>query len=185
MSDQNNLDGPPPTAEERAAMARELDKVAPTPAEKFRLMLGQQPTPRMDAAFRECGKTPRMNWQASQCYNEGCKLERELAEAREEGEEQARLLGMSGEREAGLLAEIDRLKRELAEAREEIDEWFAVHNEMVEQRNLLAEALRACLPIIGKPGCPAEWILADDDMLDKAWRNGQSALAALKGGTDE
>jgi hypothetical protein len=39
-------------------------------------------TPRMDAAFRKCGKTPRMNWQASQCYEEGCKLERELASER-------------------------------------------------------------------------------------------------------
>jgi hypothetical protein len=36
----------------------------------------------MDAAFRKCGKTPRMNWQASQCYEEGCKLERELASER-------------------------------------------------------------------------------------------------------
>jgi hypothetical protein len=33
MSDPNNLEGDPPTVEERAAMARELDAVAPTPGE--------------------------------------------------------------------------------------------------------------------------------------------------------
>lgn len=41
-------------------------------------------------------------------------LERELAAAHEECEEQARLLGMSAEREAGLLAKIERLERQLA-----------------------------------------------------------------------
>ena len=37
--DPNNLEGPPRTREEMAADARELDAVAPTPAEKFALML--------------------------------------------------------------------------------------------------------------------------------------------------
>jgi len=41
--DPNNLEGPPPTREERAAMARELDEVAPTPMDKFRLMFGFPP----------------------------------------------------------------------------------------------------------------------------------------------
>ena len=41
-------------------------------------------------------------------------LERELTAALAEGLEQARLLGKSGEREAGLLARIEALKRELA-----------------------------------------------------------------------
>jgi hypothetical protein len=37
----------------------------------------------MDAAFKQLtSTTPRMNWQLDQCYREGCKLERELAEAR-------------------------------------------------------------------------------------------------------
>lgn len=36
--DPENLEGPPRTREERAADARELDAVAPTPAEKFALM---------------------------------------------------------------------------------------------------------------------------------------------------
>jgi len=179
MSDPNNLEGPPPTPEERAAMARELDRVAPTPGDKFALMLGQRPTPRTDAFYGCPPPSSGKQWQtkgtmeelyfarqlerelaealetlsmainsanARQAETEHARqrptprtdevrhvpcnfamepsaegewvpaddmqlVERELAEAREEGEEQARLLGMSGEREAGLLAEIDRLKR--------------------------------------------------------------------------
>jgi predicted RNase H-like nuclease (RuvC/YqgF family) len=39
----------------------------------------------MDSAFKQLtSTTPRMNWQLDQCYREGCKLERELAEAREQ-----------------------------------------------------------------------------------------------------
>jgi phage gp29-like protein len=42
-------------------------------------------TPRMDAAFKELtSTTPRMNWRLDQCYQEGCKLERELAAVIEE-----------------------------------------------------------------------------------------------------
>jgi len=52
MSDPNNLEGDSPTPEERAAMARELDRIAPTPGDKFRLMFGQRPTPRTDAAYK-------------------------------------------------------------------------------------------------------------------------------------
>ena len=38
-------------------------------------------TPRMDSAFNQpTSTTPRMNWQLDQCYREGCKLERNLAE---------------------------------------------------------------------------------------------------------
>lgn len=36
----NNLEGPPRTPEEMAQNARELDAVAPTPADKFALMFG-------------------------------------------------------------------------------------------------------------------------------------------------
>jgi chromosome segregation ATPase len=36
----------------------------------------------MDSAFNQpTSTTPRRNWQLDQCYREGCKLERELAEA--------------------------------------------------------------------------------------------------------
>ena len=39
-------------------------------------------TPLMDSAFNQpTSTTPRMNWQLDQCYREGCKFERNLAEA--------------------------------------------------------------------------------------------------------
>jgi len=47
-------------------------------------------------------------------------LERELAAARAESEEQARLLGMSAERECDLRGRLERLERELAAARAEV-----------------------------------------------------------------
>ena len=174
MSAPNNLEGAPPTTEERAAMARELDAVAPTPGDKFRLMLGQRPTPRTDAAANES---------IVKVYETSKQLERELAEAREEGEEQARLLGMSGEREAGLLAEIDRLKRERNQARgllkyankgaERNAEALRISSEKLNeargQKWRLAEACRWAQRELGKHTRPSP--------IDKA-------LAALKGGTD-
>jgi hypothetical protein len=90
MSEPNNLEGPPPTPEERASMARELDAVAPTPADKFRLMLGQRPTPRTDKAEYQVrlGRHRRMV-----VYPDFArKLERELAEAREQRDRMAREL---------------------------------------------------------------------------------------------
>ena len=42
--DANNLEGAR-TREELAENFRELDRVAPTPADKFRLMFGQPPLP--------------------------------------------------------------------------------------------------------------------------------------------
>ncbi len=108
--------------------------------------MSDRPTPRMDAVRFRVGESD--HWAVHEVYAK--QLERELAEAMEEGEEQARLLGMSGEREAGLLAEIDRLKRELAEAREEIDECFAVFQfatecagDMRKQRDEAKEALQS------------------------------------------
>ena len=41
--DPNNLEGQPRTREELAENFRELDRTAPTPADKFRLMFGQPP----------------------------------------------------------------------------------------------------------------------------------------------
>jgi chromosome segregation ATPase len=178
--------------------------------------MSDRPTPRTDALKAEYLKSTPVPWTAlmtcgtlerelAEAYEEHGELHkvatdlnarlrvvaRELAEAREEGEEQARLLGMSGEREAGLLAEIDRLKRELAEAREEIDEWFAVFQfaskcagDMRKQRDRLATVLRDIKnraldetvrlhPDADAKGCV-------DDCLEWA----ESALTELKGGTD-
>ena len=204
----DNLEGPPPTPEERAAMARELDAVAPTPGDKFALMRGQRPTPRTDAFYGCPPPSSGKQWQTKGTMEElyfARQLERELAEAletlsmainsanarqaeteharrrlaeaREEGEEQARLLGMSGEREAGLLAEIDRLKRELAETvacmrLAEAATIRALHerNEARGQKWRLAEACRWAQRELGKHTRPSP--------IDKA-------LDSLKGGSDE
>jgi len=48
------------------------------------------------------------------------RLRRELAAARAENEEQARLLGMSGERECDLRGRLERLERELDSAKERL-----------------------------------------------------------------
>jgi len=123
----DNLEGPPPTAEERAAMARELDRVAPTPGDKFALMLGR-PTPRTDKAEYQVrlGRHRRMV-----VYPDFArKLERELAEAQDDLEETRQAMkdpelveiGMIG----GNVAIPDRPEfdwvRKLAEARETIGE---------------------------------------------------------------
>jgi hypothetical protein len=190
MSASNNLEGPPPTPEERAAMARELRRVAPTPGDRFRLMFGQRPTPRTDASRVFVNMTPDPNATPAEFVDAAtCEaLERELAEAREEGEEQARLLGMSGEREAGLLAEVDRLKRELAEAREEIDEWFAVFQfaskcagDMRKQRDRLA----ACLDHLREKDWFREGVTGREVVCGLDPDKVREALAALKGGTND
>ena len=121
-----------------------------------------RPTPRTDAVNCEDGLLIESRYDKMHDLAED--LERELAEAREEGEEQARLLGMSGEREAGLLAEVDRMKRELAETvacmrLAEAATIRALHerNEARGQRDRLAEELE----------------------------DAEAALTALEGGTDE
>ena len=51
------------------------------------------------------------------------KAERERDEARKENEEQARLLGMGGEREARLITERDHYKTSLESLLKSIDDW--------------------------------------------------------------
>jgi chromosome segregation ATPase len=150
-------------------------------------MFGHRLTPRTDAVRFRVGESD--HWAVHEVYAK--QLERELAEARAEGEDQARLLGMSGEREAGLLAEIDQLKRERDNAetdrrQAETDTIRALHerNEARGQRDRLATVLRDIKnraldetvrlhPDADAKGCV-------DDCLEWA----ESALAALKGGTD-
>jgi hypothetical protein len=126
--DPNNLEGPPPTVEERAAMARELDQVAPTPGDKLRLMLGQRPTPRTDAYkyHAEDG-----GWIAAP--NNGGDIGR-LPEIAEELTRLAREL-------ADALRERDNAESDRKQA--EADTIRALHerNEAREQRDRLAEAL--------------------------------------------
>jgi hypothetical protein len=102
MSDPNNLEGNPPTPEERAAMARELDWVAPSPGDKFALMFGQRPTPRTDALKAEYLKSSPVPWTALKACET---LERELAEAREQRDRLAEALRACREDSCELLGE--------------------------------------------------------------------------------
>jgi hypothetical protein len=112
----DNLEGPPPTTEERAAMARELDRAAPTPARKFELMFGQRPTPRTDEFMT-----------ATCCDLDHCadfarQLERELGEAREQRDRLAVALEACREDSCELLGERSWWKdEERAEFRERYD----------------------------------------------------------------
>jgi len=78
--------------------------------------------------------TPRTQAVINRIADEGCTniqplfdlsrtLERDLAAARAESEEQARLLGMSGERECDLRGKVRKLERENAALREKVDDW--------------------------------------------------------------
>jgi hypothetical protein len=79
-----------------------------------------QPTPRMDAAFKQpTSTTPRMHWQLDQCYREGCKLERELAEALSDLEFRRDLFKLQEQQLNDVRAERDRLAEALRECRED------------------------------------------------------------------
>ena len=57
----------------------------------------------------------------------------ELMEARKENEEQARLLGKGGEREARLITERDHYKQALEEVSSSIDDWL---NSLIQEPSL-------------------------------------------------
>jgi len=61
------------------------------------------------------------------------KAERERDEARKESEEQARLLGKGGEREARLITERDHYKQAIEEISTTIDDWL---NSLVQEPSL-------------------------------------------------
>ena len=155
MSDPNNLEGAPPTVEERAAMARELDAVAPTPADKFRLMLGQRPTPRTDAVNCEDGLLLESRYDKMHDLAE--ELERELAEAR------ADAVSMSDSAKW--------LRRELRDAIIERD------NAESDRRQAEADAIRALHERNEARG--------QRDRLAEELEDAEAALTALEGGTDE
>ncbi|RPI70075.1 MAG: hypothetical protein EHM38_06705 [Geobacteraceae bacterium] len=76
-------------------------------------------TPRMDSAFKQLtSTTPRMNWQLDQCYREGCKLERELAEALSDLEFRRDLFKLQEQQLNDVRAERDRLAEALREIAE-------------------------------------------------------------------
>ena len=144
-------------------MARELNRVAPTPGDKFALMLGQRPTPRTDAAANES---------IVKVYETSKQLEREVAEARGQIDSwqklalSAEVLRKKAETERDNAesdrkqAEADTLRalHERNEARETIAEMETRHaavmlhtqgvvdesNATRGQRDRLAAALRAC-----------------------------------------
>jgi hypothetical protein len=110
------------------------------------------------------------------------KLQRERDELRRETIEQCRLLGMGGERELKLLGEVERLKRELDEARTQ-EKWHfdnyvytqELYNELREERDRLAEALRGLSQPLGR----YDYTVAElDDIVRKI---ALEALAAAKG----
>jgi len=73
----------------------------------------------MDSAFKQLtSTTPRMNWQLDQCYREGCKLERELAEALSDLEFRRDLFKLQEQQLNDVRAERDRLAEALREIAE-------------------------------------------------------------------
>lgn len=82
--DPDNLEGSGRTREEMAAAARELDHIAPTPADKFALMFGksERPTPLTDALWIHCVRNPGPG-SGLLLAAHARRLERQLAEARE------------------------------------------------------------------------------------------------------
>jgi hypothetical protein len=144
----DNLEGPPPTAEERAAMARELDAVAPTPADKFRLMFGKRPAPRTGEWHGKCHSYHK-NSKGRTLMEEAQLIERELGEAREQLEtERMRLAAVGVVALADTVESRDRARDMLPEYRSaslsdverRVDEGIALR----EQRDRLATALKAC-----------------------------------------
>ena len=140
-------------------MARELDAVAPTPADKFQLMFGQRPTPRTDKAEYQVrlGRHRRMVVRPELARQ----LERELAEARE-------LVEVYKEAKAAFpqYSERRNLEKQLNEARG--------------QRDQLAESMRKMWPFIEEdyyPNCSTP-PFAD------AVAEYRSALAELEGGAE-
>jgi len=106
-------------------------------------------TTRMDSAFNQpTSTTPRRNWQLDQCYREGCKLERELAEAQNLLKQclSAMPVGYIPTHTAENLPEmICDLAKALAEEtteRENLERELAA---VTEQRDRLAEAINVSL----------------------------------------
>jgi hypothetical protein len=89
--------------------------------------------------------------QAQQDYTRAVISERD--EALKECEEQARLLGMSGSREAALLSERDQLRKELAELKLAYAECSRQKNELLTKHKQMANAEPAC------PDCHAPDVL--------------------------
>lgn len=169
--DPDNLEGPPPTTEQRAEMARELDRIAPTPADKFALMFGHppRPTPRTDAEYTYASK------QATDCA--GCGKHKHTPLRRDEMGGYVCLTCIDKRLEHAL--------RELAEARERADLWEKRAKErtctataLLAQRDRLAE----CLDHLREKDWFREGVTGRDVVCSL---DPDKVRAALKGGSDE
>lgn len=78
-------------------------------------------------------------------YREVAYLRAENEKLTEELTEQARLLGISAEKELALMAKMDQLKKELATAQEHIRDLEAVRQNDIDEFNILSEQLAAAL----------------------------------------
>jgi len=190
MSEPNNLEGDPPTVEERAAMARELDAVAPTPGEKFALMLGQRPTPRTDEVRHvPCNFAMEPSAEGEWVPADDMQLvERELAEARSEIDQLKR------ERDN---AETDRRQAEsdtirALHERNEARAWSSKLADLADARRAdLADAreqrdrLAACLDHLREKDWFREGVTGREVVCGLDPDKVREALASLEGGADE
>ena len=87
----------------------------------------------------------------------------ELRRLHEEVTEQARLLGISAERELALLAKIDRLEKQLGEAVWNYGEKVRANQELLAPLKLVLEALDVLMtePIAHKAADKAEYLLLE------------------------
>jgi hypothetical protein len=100
-------------------MTIEITKGSDNPITDF--FSSQSNTPETDAATHDLsdyGPPVPCSWGDWVAADYARKLERERDEARKESEEQARLLGMSAEREESLRGKLFMLERELAKLKE-------------------------------------------------------------------
>lgn len=99
-------------------------------------------TPRTDAVMAEVPAYWNNGWMAplaALCHE----LETALAESQSEREEQARILGMSGEREARLMAQLSESRSEAASLREKLMEALGAAEGFRDARDAAQDRLRA------------------------------------------
>jgi hypothetical protein len=119
-----------------------------------------------------------MNWQLDQCYKEGCKLERELAEANEERDELKSKYRTHHDEAERITNEIRRVSSVCRELERELAAERALTDRLV-------KVVECSAKIIGPPDGDHDSRWVTDDELDDLWDRTQSALAAVKGGSDD
>lgn len=87
----------------------------------------------IDAAIAVMGRLKQSEKENERLKNFADNVHAELLEARKENQEQARLLGMSGEREARLITERDHYRQSLEEISTSIDDWL---NSLIQEPSL-------------------------------------------------